>query len=135
MPYKDKNDIVEYSKRYYALNRDVKLKYANDRSVSKKDEIAIYRMKRYFEVKALVFKMYGNKCNCPGCDESNTKFLTIDHVNNDGAKHKMKSGRRLSGMPIYLWAINNDFPDTLQLLCWNCNCGKQWNGGTCPHLI
>lgn len=35
---------------------------------------------------------------------------------------------------MYRWAILNGFPDELQLLCFNCNCGRQRNGGVCPHV-
>ena len=24
-------------------------------------------------------------------------------------------------------------PDTIQILCFNCNCGRARNGGICPH--
>lgn len=78
---------------------------------------------------------YGNKCNC--CGETNPLFLTIDHVNNDGYKARQKNakGKRqseFSGM-YYKQIIKANFPKNLQLLCWNCNCGKHRNGGVCPH--
>ncbi len=37
-----------------------------------------------------VFNHYGKKCAC--CGESIYEFLTIDHINNDGAKHKRERG-------------------------------------------
>ena len=76
--------------------------------------------------KRLVFDHYGRSCVC--CGESEELFLTIDHVNNDGAEH-----RRAIGPDICAWLLKNDFPEGFQVLCYNCNCGKQRNGGTCPH--
>ena len=32
------------------------------------------------------------------------------------------------------WTMKNNYPDYLQILCWNCNLGKSLNGGTCPHV-
>jgi hypothetical protein len=81
--------------------------------------------------KASVFSAYGGKCGCQGCSEANPKLLTIDHKNNDGAIHRRATK---FGTDIYMWIIRNNFPDVLQLRCWNCNIGRHHNGGLCPHL-
>jgi len=73
--------------------------------------------------KKIVFEHYGNKCEC--CGENNTKFLTIDHINNDG-----KFFRKIKP---YHYIIKNNFPSDIRLLCWNCNCGRAKNNGVCPH--
>lgn len=81
-------------------------------------------------------KGYGEKCSC--CGETNPKFLTIDHVNNDGYKFRPRNARgnyassEFSGH-YYVRIIKEGFPKNLQLLCWNCNCGKARNKGICPH--
>lgn len=78
---------------------------------------------------------YGGKCTC--CGENNPLFLTIDHVNNDGFKERPrnKSGNYCSPFSGHYYAriIKENFPPHLQLLCWNCNCGKARNKGICPH--
>jgi hypothetical protein len=78
---------------------------------------------------------YGGKCNC--CGESNPLFLTIDHVNNDGYKIRPRNKKGNYGSPFsghyYKQIIKAGFPKDLQLLCWNCNCGKARNKGVCPH--
>ncbi len=81
----------------------------------------------------LVFCHYGEKCTC--CGETEPLFLTIDHVNNDGAAHRrsMPDGRYATGERMYRWLRDNDFPAGFQVLCMNCNLGKQRNGGVCPH--
>lgn len=85
-----------------------------------------------------VFTAYGGKCVC--CGETNPLFLTLDHINGDGAKHRKEIGnngpRGANSDKTYRWAIKNNYPNTLQILCFNCNCGKQRNGGVlCPHII
>ncbi len=75
---------------------------------------------------------YGSKCAC--CGETGLKFLTIDHIHNDAAKLLRRSGASAEYKRI--WSIAKKtgiWPINLQILCFNCNCGKQRNGGTCPH--
>ena len=79
-----------------------------------------------------VYTAYGNKCACPPCGESITKFLTLDHVNNDGYKHRKELHD--NSRAIYVWAKENSYPPTLQILCSNCNLGKMRNLGICPHM-
>ena len=83
--------------------------------------------KRHAAARDKVFNHYGNQCKC--CGESNLMFLSIDHVNNDGAAHRREIGK----IGINSWLISNNFPPGFQLLCFNCNMGKQRNGGVCPH--
>ena len=79
----------------------------------------------------IIIEHYGDKCIC--CGEANRGFLTLDHVNNDGAELRKQHGN--SGLSFYRWVIKNGFPDFLQVLCYNCNFGRQRNGGICPHEI
>lgn len=75
-----------------------------------------------------VLEHYGAFCAC--CGEEENRFLTIDHINDDGAvqrrEHKI-------GKSIYKWIVDNNYPDDLRILCFNCNCGRQLNNGVCPH--
>src|SRR3990167_2907538 len=81
-----------------------------------------------------VIKHYGGnppKCNC--CGEKEIKFLTIDHINNDGAKHRKEiNANNISG-GLSGWIIRNNYPEDFQVLCMNCNWGKYINLGKCPH--
>jgi len=87
--------------------------------------------RQYDKVKLDVFIHYGgNPPKCACCGESGLRFLTIDHINNDGGKHR-KLG--LTGARLYRWLIKNNFPKEFQILCYNCNCGRARNGGICPH--
>lgn len=81
-------------------------------------------------LKKIVYDYYGRECCC--CHETEPLFLTLDHINNDGAEHR----RTLKGnkiLALYQFLIDNDFPSTVQVLCCNCNRGKWLNGGICPH--
>jgi hypothetical protein len=91
-------------------------------------ECIAVRQAKYQAVKDEVFNHYGGYvCEC--CGESIKKFLTIDHINNDGKEHRKELGSRI----IYKWLKQNGFPEGFQVLCFNCNCGRQLNGGICPH--
>jgi hypothetical protein len=66
---------------------------------------------------------------CACCGETDIDMLSIDHVNNDGSKHRKQIGDN-----IYLYLKNNNFPqEGYRVLCMNCNAGRAHNGGICPH--
>jgi len=77
-----------------------------------------------------VLRHYGGKCAC--CSESNLKFLTIDHLLGGGMQHR----KQIKGQHIEAWLEKNEYPEGYQVLCYNCNCGQQYNvdnPGICPH--
>lgn len=86
--------------------------------------------KRRFLNRVKVIEKYGGKCCC--CGEDEIKFLAIDHINNDGAKHRKSLGLYASHS-FCEWIIKNNYPDFLQILCHNCNCAKGYYG-KCPHV-
>lgn len=82
------------------------------------------------KIKKICYDHYGCKCVC--CGEQEPAFLSIDHIENDGAVHRREQGTKGSGTWLYLWLIRNNFPSGFQILCWNCQWGKQLRG-ICPH--
>ena len=84
---------------------------------------------RRVEVKRRLFFGYGDACSC--CGERTPEFLSIDHVNGDGARRR-RSGEDLGGETFYKRLIKEGFPGSYRLLCMNCNfaMGKY---GYCPH--
>lgn len=84
----------------------------------------------YRKIRIEVLSAYGGKCTC--CGEAETRFLTVDHVNNDGASRRRNS--KEIGTSFYLRLRREGYPLTYQVLCYNCNCGRALNGGVCPHL-
>lgn len=67
---------------------------------------------------------------CACCGESALAFLALDHVNGGGHKQRQELG----GGGFYVWLRKNNYPEGFQVLCHNCNLGRQLNGGTCPHM-
>lgn len=88
------------------------------------------------KVKDQVIQAYGG-CICNCCGETEPLFLSIDHINNDGAAHRKALGGRYAGggKKVYDWIVKSGFPDGFQVLCMNCNWGKHRNHGVCPHRV
>ena len=76
-----------------------------------------------------VINEYGGKCVC--CGETRKEFLSIDHIDGDGSKHRKEIGARTSD-EFYRWLKQNNYPEGFQVLCFNCNCGKG-SYSVCPH--
>jgi hypothetical protein len=72
----------------------------------------------------------GGEPACACCGESILLFLALDHVNGGGYQQH----RELGGGGFYSWLRKNNYPEGFQLLCHNCNFGRQLNGGVCPHV-
>ncbi len=121
--------------RWKAKNPDI----ARERAVAwykaNKPRARAQQRERSQQLKDAVYNAYGGYvCNC--CGETEPSFLSVDHVNNDGNRHRRATGfgtRRWSGKKIYSLIIDDGFPPDYQILCMNCNWGKARNGGVCPH--
>lgn len=71
------------------------------------------------------------KCAC--CGETNIEFLSIDHINQNGAEHRRTLPKnRRCGSGFYNWLIKNGFPEGYRVLCLNCNFALG-HFGYCPH--
>jgi len=88
------------------------------------------RSQRVIEKRQKAITQYGGKCTC--CGEDNWAFLEFDHVDNDGKEHRkyLKSIK----VSILEWIVQNNYPDSIQLLCSNCNKAKGLYGH-CPHTM
>lgn len=115
----------EYKKKYFAENRE-KVRVSQRTTYRKYREAYRKRARdkdrRWYDE---AIAAYGGKCNC--CGEDKRYFLCLDHINNDGAEH-----RKGLGSTIALWAKRNNYPSSLQILCYNCNNAKARNEGVCP---
>jgi len=80
----------------------------------------------------------GDPPRCACCDERILGFLTLDHVNDDGGEHRKRvnGGNFQGGAVMYGWLRRHGYPTDLgiRVLCFNCNAGRHWNHGICPHL-
>jgi hypothetical protein len=86
----------------------------------------IYRL----EKRTKVIEHYGGKCEC--CGESNYEFMSIDHINGGGTKHREELGNKGRGHNFYSWLIQNNYPDDFRVMCHNCNTALGLYG-YCPH--
>jgi hypothetical protein len=147
---KHREQIVERCRKYRVENREkIKTQRHERYETHKKSEnkqsqknyekhkerILKQHKERRASIKLRVLTHYGGNpphCQCKGCyyldHDCPTQFLTIDHINNDGAEHRKQIGEHT----IYHWLIKHNFPEGYQVLCMNCNWAKRLNG-VCPH--
>jgi hypothetical protein len=83
------------------------------------------------DLKDQVFDAYGRVCVC--CGEAEPVFLTFDHPDSDGtAKRRVYGGAQSEWRAVR----RQGFPaGYYQVLCFNCNLGRERNGGICPHQL
>jgi hypothetical protein len=87
-----------------------------------------HKSRRLRKRRQSIIAHYGGVCNC--CHENNWAFLEFDHINNDGNVHRKSIGANPN--KLMQWIITNNYPDTIQLHCSNCNKAKGLYG-PCPH--
>jgi hypothetical protein len=116
-------DIKRVGRYYRANYKEIRAK-ENVRNVDRRKRI-----------KDAVFAAYGGYV-CVCCGETERAFLTLDHVNNDGNKHRkdIVGRKHFAGAHTYGWLVKQGFPSGFQVLCMNCNWGKRLNG-VCPHKV
>ena len=71
-----------------------------------------------------VLQAYGNAC--VWCREGRPECLELDHINNDGNKHRETLS---SPAQLHSWLKNNNYPeDVVQILCGSCHNMKSYYG-------
>lgn len=78
----------------------------------------------------IIYHYSAGRMNCHCCGEDNYEFLSIDHINGGGSKHRTKVGLKTGDF--YRWLIKNNYPTGYRVLCYNCNCSLGFYG-YCPH--
>jgi hypothetical protein len=118
---KEKAYRIKHREYYAALSRHYRETHLETRRE--------YTRRYQANQRSAVFAFYGGehpRCEC--CGESHLEFLTIDHVNGDGSKHRKQIGEGA----LYNWLIKNNFPNGFRVLCMNCNFSLGIRG-YCPH--
>ena len=132
-----KEEIAKRKKKYYEEHKNDEIyqeyhRKATLKSYWKNREKRIMQMRQWHRnLITQVITHYGGKCTC--CGEAELLFLTLDHIDGQGAKHRKQFGGRYSGRKVYQWIIAQKYPKGFQVLCFNCNCGKARNNNVCPH--
>jgi hypothetical protein len=133
--HRQKPDIIEkerlYTRQYYSSHQEECKEKTRVHYRENKDKVLSGGKAHRAVLINKILEHYGKKCAC--CGETTEKFLTIDHINNDGTKQRKESGIKGS-YSMYVWLIRNNYPPEFQILCYNCNLGKARNGGVCPHI-
>ena len=131
----------EYSRKWAKDNPEKIRKYAWDHNNNPKRKM--YRKehhvknkirdqmnsKIYFlRLKQEILNSYGNICEC--CGESESRFLTLDHINRNGKEHRKRVGSN-----VYHDLKRRGFPqEGYRTLCMNCNFAIR-HGEECPHKL
>lgn len=126
----------EYQKKYACDHKEKLRKYIREYNRKKKgykervkNEYSGLSIKdRLKAIRLTVLQYYGGtppRCAC--CGEMEIRFLAIDHIKNNGAKHRKEIGGNIT-----YWLLKNGLPGGFQILCHNCNMAKGFYG-VCPH--
>lgn len=121
-------------RRYYQRHREAILQRLTTRKTTwtpERRERELARMRAYrLVLKIEAYEAYGGaRCAC--CGEDTEEFLSIDHVHRNGAAMRRDSKREAAAL--YKHLKDQGYPPGYQVLCMNCNFGRERNGGICPH--
>ena len=112
---------------YRITHKDQIRKSCHEYYLKNKQKINAYAKVWQHKQKLTVLTYYSNGIpKCKYCYKTGLPFLTLDHIEGNGNKHRLElTGRKKgTGGTFYRWIINNKFPIGFQVLCWNCNCVK-----------
>jgi|TARA_B100001971_G_scaffold169318_1_gene161099 hypothetical protein len=128
------------NKRRYGIAEGPKCQVCNNRSVNNesiRNTKNRQKMKRIFKgimcskcyfyiLRRYVLFLLGEACSC--CNEKEIRFLAIDHKFGGGSKERKSTGEKYLYYERMVKNLNK-----YQILCHNCNIGKELNKGICPH--
>ena len=122
-------DDVRASKRRYYASHSQKCRDAHAAwRAGNKDRIAKWSRRYSLELKLDALSHYGKngklQCCWPDCDIIDVDMLSLDHINDDGARTRKTQG---TGEKLYLFVRKNGYPDGFQTLCHNHQWKKEIN--------
>ena len=128
----------EYQRKWAAKHpekvRGLKRKYYVENRAEIRVNQAEYYKRHSQEVRLKVFAHYGPngeiRCSWPGCEWTDVRALSIDHVNGGGNKHRetLGFGYGGGGWYFYAWLIREGYPEGYQTLCMNHQFVKERGG-------
>lgn len=116
------------NRKYYAKNRAKMVRKTQDWRKRNNDKFKSQMERQRAKLRSLVLAAYGNKCSC--CGEMTPVFLTLEHINGNGFKHRQVRGT----YGVYRDVIKSGFPGDYTILCMNCNHAQRFNR-ICPHEL
>lgn len=122
------------SETYNEAHREDRRQLSNEWYYANKAHALTQEKQRVDKRREKIFAAYGNQCFC--CGEITPEFLTIDHINGGGHRHR-HSGRTAEhhSRNIYCEIVREGYPkDKYRLACWNCNAALG-RYGYCPHQM
>ena len=125
--YYQKSGVKERMRAYYRKPKQRKYRKEYAQRPHTKELVRKYHANR----RKVVLEYYGGvptKCAC--CGESRIEFLSIDHINGGGSKHRKEL--KIFGIRFNDWLIKNNYPEGYRILCHNCNQSLGFYG-YCPH--
>lgn len=126
-PDKHKKSVKKWRNENYEMFLEQKRRFYRNH----KDDILSKYKTSYQKLKFDVFSYYSKgepKCSC--CGEKTYEFLTIEHLNGGGTKHRKEIG----ASNVLRYIKKNNYPEEFDVLCYNCNCSKSFNK-ICPHKL
>lgn len=125
--------IREYNRAYYRANKEKLDKRSRDwieANPERRRKTALYY---YYRLQNEAIMKYGGY-RCAWCGIDEPLVLALDHINNDGKKHRQEIGT-IGGHKLYKWLRDNNYPPGFQVLCMNCNHAKYRNNGKLPESL
>lgn len=108
--------------RYHQRRQDGKCSYC-DNDPAEGSTMCSYHIEQTRQqretLKREIMEAYGG-CKCSHCEESDLRFLEVDHINGGGRKH-LREEVKGSGHSFYQWLKRNNFPKGFRVLCRTCN--------------
>jgi len=119
----------EYHTAYRKNNIENRRRWNREWIASHQDQYnaSKYRYRNKIKLEGLMHYS-GGDVRCAICGEVDMDVLCLDHINNDGAAQRKRtgiSGRGSIGISTYAGLKREGWPDGLQVLCANCNMKKQ----------
>lgn len=122
------NKNRELQARYRARIREKRREWNNQWMMTNREKYTFLRVQSNAKRKRDVLLLYANPICCQSCGFDQIDGLVLDHINDDGTKHRKDLNISCRGNPggkvLYDVIRRKGKMDGLQILCANCNTMK-----------